>query len=64
MSTKDLRTSTCCTAGSPPPSVREILKTVPEEVKAKFYGCGSPCPIGIDGLRCGTTGQRVPLCRH
>ena len=32
-------------------------KRVPEEVKAKYYGCGSPFPMGIDGLRCGVRAE-------
>lgn len=48
---EDLKTSACCTAGSPPPLVRDALKKVPDEVKAKYYGCGSPFPMGIQGLR-------------
>jgi hypothetical protein len=47
----DLKTSACCTAGAPPPLVRDALKRVPDEVKAKYYGCGSPFPMGIEGLR-------------
>lgn len=47
----DLKTSACCTAGAPPPLIREALKKVPDEVKAKYYGCGSPFPMGIQGLR-------------
>mmetsp|Transcript_13925 Transcript_13925/g.44162 ORF Transcript_13925/g.44162 Transcript_13925/m.44162 type:complete len:418 (-) Transcript_13925:215-1468(-) len=47
----DLKTSACCTAASPHPTIKDILKKVPEEVKAKYYGCGSPFPFGIDGLR-------------
>jgi hypothetical protein len=41
--------------------VRAILKKVPDEVKAKYYGCGSPFPLGIDGLRsaCGLDGGRA-----
>eukprot|EP00887_Chlorella_sp_A99_P002978 scaffold24.g2978.t1 len=48
---KDLKTSACCAAGAPPPLVREALKRVPHEVLDKFYGCGSPMPVGIEGLR-------------
>ena len=47
----DLKTSACCTAKAPPRSIRDILKRVPQEVKDKYYGCGSPIPLGIDGLR-------------
>lgn len=48
----DLKTSACCTpAEQIPKCVREALKDVPDEVKAKYYGCGSPTPTGIEGLR-------------
>jgi hypothetical protein len=49
--TEDLRTSACCTAKAPPTSVREALAAVPDEVVSKYYGCGSPLPQGIRGLR-------------
>jgi arsenite methyltransferase len=45
----DLRTTACCTAGAPPPAVREALRLVPQEVKAKYYGCGSPFADGMVG---------------
>ena len=48
---EDLKTSACCTAKSPSPQIRQILKKVPNEVVAKYYGCGSPFPVAIDGLR-------------
>lgn len=51
--TEDLKTSACCTARPPPASVRQILARVPDEVVAKYYGCGSPLPQGIEGLRWG-----------
>jgi len=47
---KDLKTNACC-AESPPVVIRDALKTVPDEVKAKFYGCGAPLPSGVAGLR-------------
>lgn len=48
----DLRTSACC-AAAPPAHVRHILShpSFPAEVLSTFYGCGSPVPVGIDGLR-------------
>ena len=58
-SSGDLRTSACTAAASVPPAVRDILKKVPKEVVKKFYGCGSPCPMGIDGLRCGGRDQQA-----
>ena len=47
----DLKTSACCTPNLLPKAVRDILSKVPDEVKAKYYGCGSPTPLGIEGLR-------------
>lgn len=47
----DLRTSACKTPSAPARAVKDILKRVPTEVKAKYYGCGSPLPQGIEGLR-------------
>ena len=47
----DLKTSACCTPYDLPKRIRGILSNVPDEVKAKYYGCGSPTPQGIDGLR-------------
>lgn len=49
--TEDLRTSACCTAKPPPQDVRTILSRLPDEVVSKYYGCGSPLPQGIKGLR-------------
>jgi arsenite methyltransferase len=47
----DLKTSACCTATPPAPEIRSILSRVPDEVVSKYYGCGSPLPLGINGLR-------------
>jgi len=33
------------------PQVRQALAKVPDEVMSKYYGCGSPLPMGIEGLR-------------
>ena len=49
-SSADLKTSACCSAVSPSPRVRAILADVPSEVLERFYGCGSPLPLGIQGL--------------
>lgn len=46
---QDLKTSACCTAESMPLHLREILKEVHDEVKDKFYGCGSPIPSALEG---------------
>ncbi|MBO8196664.1 methyltransferase domain-containing protein [Streptomyces oryzae] len=58
-STADLKTSACCTVSAPPPHVAAALELVHEEVKDRFYGCGSPVPPALDGLTvldlgCGT----------
>jgi ubiquinone/menaquinone biosynthesis C-methylase UbiE len=50
-STEDLRTGACTTNACTKPSKRitDMLKKVPEEINSKFYGCGSPIPLGIEG---------------
>ena len=50
-SSGDLKTSACCSAVSPSPRVRAILADVPAEVLERFYGCGSPLPLGITRLQ-------------
>ncbi|RKP22530.1 S-adenosyl-L-methionine-dependent methyltransferase, partial [Syncephalis pseudoplumigaleata] len=49
-SSKDLKTSACTACDAPPAVVRETFKLIPAPVLDKFYGCGSPIPMGIDGL--------------
>lgn len=48
-SNQDLKTSACCTTESMPFHLREILKEIHDEVKDKFYGCGSPIPHALHG---------------
>eukprot|EP01102_Stenamoeba_stenopodia_P005155 TRINITY_DN15665_c0_g1_i1.p1 TRINITY_DN15665_c0_g1~~TRINITY_DN15665_c0_g1_i1.p1 ORF type:complete len:385 (-),score=65.17 TRINITY_DN15665_c0_g1_i1:37-1137(-) len=48
--TKDLRTSACCTKARPHKVIKDILNTIPDEVKNKYYGCGIPIPLGITNL--------------
>ncbi len=55
----DLRTGTCCTVDSLPAHVRELMPYIAEEIKEKYYGCGSPFPLMLRGLTvldlgCGT----------
>ena len=57
--TADLKTSACCTPDSLPAHIKKILPYIAEEIKAKYYGCGSPVPLAMDGLKvldlgCGT----------
>lgn len=49
-SSADLQTSACCLAEAMPPHVAAVLPELHEEVKARFYGCGSPIPPLLDGL--------------
>ena len=58
-SSLDLQTNACCTTDSIPEYVRESLRYVNDEIKVKYYGCGSPIPQCIAGLKtldvgCGT----------
>lgn len=46
---KDLKTSACCTAEAMPMHLRPILSQVHDEVKDRFYGCGSPIPFELKG---------------
>ncbi len=48
-SSSDLQTSACCVGGAPPPHIARALENVHEEVKARFYGCGSPIPLALEG---------------
>lgn len=49
-SSADLKTSACCLAETLPPHVLEALREVHDEVKDRFYGCGSPIPPAVDGI--------------
>lgn len=48
-SSDDLQTSACCIGASPAPYIAEALAKVHDEVKARFYGCGSPIPPALNG---------------
>lgn len=57
--TEDLKTNACCSGDAIPDFHKPLLKNIDEEILAKFYGCGSPIPPGIEGatvldLGCGT----------
>eukprot|EP01023_Acetabularia_acetabulum_P065429 TRINITY_DN865_c1_g1_i6.p1 TRINITY_DN865_c1_g1~~TRINITY_DN865_c1_g1_i6.p1 ORF type:complete len:406 (-),score=82.93 TRINITY_DN865_c1_g1_i6:254-1471(-) len=49
--TKDLKTNACTASGKPHPVIGKKIGAVPEEIRAKFYGCGAPLPLGIQGKR-------------
>jgi SAM-dependent methyltransferase len=56
--TKDLQSGACCTE-RPSAEVRSALSLIADEIKDKFYGCGSPLPQLLRGmtvldLGCGT----------
>ena len=48
---KDLKTSACTASGRPHPQIIDIMRKIPAEVMDKFYGCGAPLPLGVDGLK-------------
>lgn len=55
----DLKTDACCPSGALPHYQKEILAEIHPEILEKFYGCGSPIPLGLEGktvldLGCGT----------
>lgn len=55
----DLKTSACCPIEGMPKHLLPYLLNVHDEVREKFYGCGSPIPQALEGatvldLGCGT----------
>ncbi len=46
----DLQTNACCTTESMPIHLRPLLKDIHSEVKDRFYGCGAPFPLALEGL--------------
>ncbi|MDE3116503.1 MAG: methyltransferase domain-containing protein [Pseudomonadota bacterium] len=50
-SSADLQTSACCVGSAPEPYIQTALENVHEEVKNRFYGCGSPIPLALEGAR-------------
>lgn len=58
-SSADLKTNACCTIESVPAHLRPLIARVHEEVRARYYGCGSPLPSALSGatvldLGCGS----------
>jgi arsenite methyltransferase len=47
--TKDLKTSACTSAEKPHKMIRDTLQMIPQKIIEKFYGCGTPIPLGIKG---------------
>lgn len=60
-------THTCsCGVDSIPKYIRDIVAQLPDEITSRYYGCGSPVPLGLEGctvldLGCGT-GEDVYVC--
>jgi len=48
-SKSDLKSGACC-CGDMPKGIRDILPLIADEVKDRFYGCGSPIPPLLDGM--------------
>ncbi len=56
---KDLKTNACCTLDAQPRYIREVLAEIDDEILDRFYGCGSPIPLALEGctvldLGCGS----------
>ncbi len=47
----DLKTSACESSADAPEHIKSILASLPDEVLAKYYGCGSPLPEVLTGAR-------------
>ncbi len=55
----DLKTNACCCSTSFPDWQKKIISQIEDEVIEKFYGCGSPIPLELEGktvldLGCGS----------
>ncbi|MCP4134631.1 MAG: radical SAM/Cys-rich domain protein [bacterium] len=58
-SSRDLQTNACCTTDALPDYVKNSIKYISDEIVIKYYGCGSPIPLALNGLTtldvgCGT----------
>ncbi len=64
---KDLKT-TACSGSKPSLQIIEALRLVPDEILEKFFGCGAPLPLGIEGLRVldlgSGSGRDSYVCAH
>lgn len=47
----DLKTNACCLTESPSTTVKDILSMLHPDVTNKSYGCGSPIPEDLKGLK-------------
>ena len=58
-SSSDLKTTACCTIDMIPQRVKDTLPYIMDEIKDKYYGCGSPMPLVLENqtmldLGCGS----------
>ena len=58
-SSADLKTTACCTLDMIPQRVKDTLPYIMDEIKDKYYGCGSPIPLDLENqtildLGCGS----------
>lgn len=50
-SSRDLKTSACCTLGAVPDYIKPIMARIHPEVSSKYYGCGLVAPELLAGAR-------------
>ncbi len=55
----DLKTDACCVSGKLPGHIEKVLPLIDDEIRNKYYGCGSPIPMCLENLKvldigCGT----------
>lgn len=67
-SSSDLKTGACCTIDAMPAYLRRLLDDVHPAVRERFYGCGSPLPLALEGttvldLGCGSGRDAYLLSR-
>ena len=65
-SSQDLKTNACCSVSPLPEYIQGILMDIDREIVERFYGCGSPIPVSVEGctildMGCGT-GRDVYVC--
>ncbi len=57
--TSDLKTDACCASKESLDHIGQVLNLINDEIKDKYYGCGSPIPLCLENLKildlgCGT----------
>ena len=67
-SSSDLKTGACCMIDAMPAYLRRLLDDVHPAVRERFYGCGSPLPLALEGttvldLGCGSGRDAYLLSR-